>query len=224
MGVNTDKLLLLTRGSYHGHPNMARKQCAYASPTIKSSLAPPPMTLLTPSTNGLAEVRANVFNGGMKGALLISKFAGGRGDGRLHLARLSPDGKRITSMNVLAAHGGLVVAVSPSGAIVMPLVQQAKVSVMAPIVNRRELAGRPAVVSVNPSRGRRSGGYRVRLWGYNFGKAKVVTVGAARVACKGVKIENDNELSCIMPPGQGKVVVQVDGSRVFGHDFEYLTV
>lgn len=182
------------------------------------------MTLLTPSTNGLAEVRANVFNGGLKGALLLSKFAGGRGDGRLHLARLSPDGKRLASTNVLAAHGGLAIAISPSGAVVMPLVQQGKVSVMAPIVNQRDFGGRPAVMTVNPSRGRRSGGYRVRLWGYNMGKAKTVTVGTLRVACKGVKVENDHELSCIMPPGRGKVVVQVDGSRVFGHDFEYMTV
>lgn len=225
MAVNTDKLLRLTRGSFHGHPNLARKQCAYVAPTKKSALAPPPLALLTPSTNGLAEVRSNVFNGGIKGALLLSKFAGGSGDGRLHLARLSADGTRVASVNVLAAHGGLAVAVSPAGAVVMPLVQQGRVSVLAPRVHWRDVRGGPTVVSVNPGRGRRGGGYRVRVWGHHLRKAKAVTVGAARAACTGVKVESDHELSCVMPPGRGKVVVQVDGSRlVGGHDFEYMNV
>lgn len=229
-GDSNDKLLAVKGGGYYGHPNRNRgraggaaaRECTYRKPGAQAPGYTPPVALFDSSTNGIAEMRANVFGGAIKGHLFFAKFASG-GDGAVHTAVVSGGGSLVGGGNgvkLVKPYSGLSIAISPYGALLMPRVRQGKIVVLRPVYDTDPGRG-VMVMSVTPNRGPRGGGYRVFVAAHNVPASPTVVVGGK--ACTGVKVES-NGLTCNMPAGKGKVAVSVDGATGKGHDFEYLSV
>lgn len=229
-GDSNDKLLSVKGGGYYGHPNRNRgraggaaaRECTYRKPNAQAPGYTRPVALFDSSTNGIAEMRTNVFGGAIKGHLFFSKFASG-GEGAVHTAVVSGGGSLVGGgggVKLVKPFSGLSIAVSPYGALLMPRVRQAKIVVLRPVYDTD--AGRGVMVmSVTPNRGPRNGGYRVFIAAHNLPASPTVAVGGK--ACTAVKVEGDG-LTCVMPAGKGKVAVSVGGATMKGHDFEYLSV
>lgn len=224
-----DKLLHVTPGGYYGHPNRNRgrddaRQCTYRLPTERAAGYTPSLADFEPSSNGVAEMRVNLYRGALKGHLFFSRFASG-GDGLLRASNVSPGGVLVggaSAIRTVKYFSGLSITVSPYGALVMPRVRQGHAAVLIPIYKRTPDAG-PLILSVTPNRGPRRGGYRVWVAGYNWGVTPpVVKVGNR--PCTGVVVGKAG-LHCTIPEGRGKLAVFVNGVRGgTGHDFEYLDV
>lgn len=226
-----DKLLNVVEGGYYGHPNRNRgrddpRQCTYRLPKERAPGYTPTLADFQPSTNGIVEMRVNLYRGALKGHLFFSRFATG-GDGLVTAANVTPSGVLFggdRSIRTVKFYSGLSITVSPYGALVMPRVRQGKAVVLIPIYKRTPEAG-PLILSVTPNRGPRRGGYRVWVAGYNWGvptSPPVVTVGQR--PCTDVVVGKAG-LYCTIPEGQGKLAVFVNGVKGgTGHDFEYLDV
>ncbi|OSX80952.1 hypothetical protein BU14_0031s0121 [Porphyra umbilicalis] len=223
-----DKLLRVAEGGYYGHPNRNRgrddpRQCTYHLPMVRAPGYTPALAYFEPSSNGLEEMRVNIFRGALKGHMFFSRFASG-GKGLITAATVNPRGVLVggaRAIRTVKYYSGLSITVDPYGGLVMPRVRQGIVAVLIPIYKRNPTAG-TLVLSVTPNRGPRAGNYRVFVSGFNFGEEPVVT--AARKPCKDVVLARGG-LTCTLPPGTGRVGVLVNGVRgSTGHDFEYLNV
>eukprot|EP00170_Pyropia_yezoensis_P006953 contig_28392_g6975 len=102
-----------------------------------------------PSSNGVAEMRVNLYRGALKGHLFFSRFATG-GDGLLTASNVTPNGKLAaggSAIRTVKYFSGLSITVSPYGALVMPRVRQGHAAVLIPIYKRTPDAG-PLILSV----------------------------------------------------------------------------
>lgn len=76
-----DKLNLLEKGKFYGHPNYKRaayfndsRQCKWRTASESSDAAyTAPLSKLQSSTNGICEFESNHFDGQMRGNLIVSK-------------------------------------------------------------------------------------------------------------------------------------------------------
>lgn len=225
-----DKLLRVTPGGYYGHPNRNRgrddaRQCTYRLPTERAAGYTPSLGDFEPSSNGVAEMRVNLYRGALKGHLFFSRFATG-GDGLLTASNVTPNGNLAaggSAIRTVKYFSGLSITVSPYGALVMPRVRQGHAAVLIPIYKRTPDAG-PLILSVTPNRGPRRGGYRVWVAGYNWGTPSPPLVTVGNKPCTGVVLGRAG-LYCTIPAGRGKLAVFVNGVKGgTGHDFEYLDV
>eukprot|EP00168_Porphyra_purpurea_P014337 TRINITY_DN4099_c0_g1_i2.p1 TRINITY_DN4099_c0_g1~~TRINITY_DN4099_c0_g1_i2.p1 ORF type:complete len:835 (+),score=267.74 TRINITY_DN4099_c0_g1_i2:153-2657(+) len=226
--IRWDKLLRVVEGGYYGHPNRNRgrddpRQCTYQLPLAEAPGYTPSLAYFQPSSNGIAEMRVNIFRGALKGHLYFSRFASG-GTGLVTAASVNTRGVLVggaRDIRTVKFFSGLSITVDPYGGFVMPRVRQGHAAVLIPIYKRDATAG-TLVLSVTPNRGPRAGNYRVFVAGFNFGEAPVVT--AAWKPCKDVELVRGG-LTCTLPAGSGRVGVLVNGVRgSTGHDFEYLDV
>eukprot|EP00168_Porphyra_purpurea_P011900 TRINITY_DN3071_c0_g1_i1.p1 TRINITY_DN3071_c0_g1~~TRINITY_DN3071_c0_g1_i1.p1 ORF type:complete len:525 (-),score=177.65 TRINITY_DN3071_c0_g1_i1:416-1990(-) len=141
-----DQLHKVFGGGYYGHPNRNRgragggaaRECTYRKPGASAPGYTPPVALLDSSTNGIVEMRTNVFGGAIKSHLFFSKFASG-GDGALHTAAVSGAGTLVGGaggIRLVKAFGGLSIAVSPYGALLLPRVRQTRLPSCGPSTTR----------------------------------------------------------------------------------------
>ncbi|GAB0490157.1 hypothetical protein MMPV_001389 [Pyropia vietnamensis] len=228
--TRADKLLQVTPGGYYGHPNRNRgrddpRQCTYRLPFEQAAGYSPSLAEFMPSSNGIAEMRVNIYRGALKGHLFFSRFASG-GDGLLTAVNVLPSGTLAggaKAIRTVKYFSGLSVTVSPYGSLVMPRVRQGHAAVLIPIYKRTPDAG-PLVLSVTPNRGPRRGGYRVWVAAYHWGTPSPPVVKIGNKPCTDV-VEGKGGLTCTVPAGSGKLAVFVNGIRSgTGHDFEYLDV
>ena len=121
--VTPDKVLLLGKNHYYGHPNRNRgrfepRENRYQSPweTPLPELATPPISLLPSSRDGIDEYRATAFGGALRGSLLVQEW-----NGSLSALGLSGDGRRVESTikQLWGTHRGLGVVCGPGGAILV---------------------------------------------------------------------------------------------------------
>ncbi|WP_217921335.1 kelch repeat-containing protein [Miltoncostaea oceani] len=91
-----DRLLLVRRGSYLGHPDPARGECRFGAPPGRGPLA---LYGMRTSTDGIIEYRGNAFGGRLRGQLLSVNY--GEGPSVVRVA-LSPDGTRAATPAPLA--------------------------------------------------------------------------------------------------------------------------
>ncbi len=119
--VTDDKVLLLGKNHYYGHPNRNRgrfdpRENRYAPPMEFSApeIATKPMTLLSSSRDGIEEYRATTFGGALRGALLVQEW-----NGSLSALGLSADGRKVETIlkNLWGTQRGLGVLCGPGGAI-----------------------------------------------------------------------------------------------------------
>ncbi len=141
-----DKLLLIQKGAYYGHPNSNRgrfdhRQCVFRKGDTKGlppKMFTPPLAVLPSSTNGIIEYTANTFNFQMRGNLLLSKLSWG-GSGQLFRVSLFGNGKKmIGSPAPFLKESGLSIVMGAFGAIFMPKLKQKKVVAYVPIDNSHE--------------------------------------------------------------------------------------
>ncbi|OSX76697.1 hypothetical protein BU14_0178s0013 [Porphyra umbilicalis] len=204
-----DKLLRLTAGSYHGHPN--RNRCTYHrnSDGAGGGYTPALADLGRSSMNGVLEFMGNAFGGALKHDLLIAKFSGRRGAGVTARARLSADGKAVTSLADLLPFSGLLLVQAATGAVLAPQTQKNRVTVYVPDYPPPPAAAPPAVAGVAPHRGRVGGGNGVTIAGHNFGAAPTATLGGR--PCGNVRdvAADGTSFRCTAPAGVAGALVRV---------------
>jgi len=226
-GDPADTLVALRRGAYYGHPNANRgrkapAQCVWRRPFETAGGATAALATLPSSTNGLTEMRSSVFRGALKGHLFFTKYVGGTAGaaGIMSTATVKGGGGGLQGgVSFFFSSGGLSVVANPMGALLMTRNQQGFIAAAVPAYRP---GAAPEVLGVAPDRGPKRGGYRLYVAGYNFGGRPQVRVGGK--PCTAVTVVGPHGLTCTAPAGSGKVPVTVNGSRSYGHDFEYMFI
>ncbi|PXF45705.1 hypothetical protein BWQ96_04473 [Gracilariopsis chorda] len=206
-----DELNLVIPGSFYGHPNRNRKQCSFGS-GVK------PKATMVSSTPGVVEYTSNVFQGELKGELILAKYAAS-GSGKTWRTKVVNNNVNLIQMT---DYSGLNVINGLHGELVMPRVQQGFIAVLKPKYG--SLGTAPYVIAVSPRRG--VAGMQVFVSGENFANGVVVKFGA-NVATDVKVVENGHGLFCKVPPGSGAVSVVValgvqSSPVIAGYDFIYV--
>lgn len=214
---SADELNLLVEGGHYGHPNRNRarndpQQCTFGTGTG-------PVKNLPSSSNGIIEYTSFVFQGSLKGDLLVSKYAI-QGAGLVNrLQRPGGAGATVSNVQQLVSYSGVGLAEGLYGELVMPRVQQAHVAVLQP--QYTPPAG-PFVIKVSPRRAK--AGSRVIVTGDNFGNGDGLSATFGGEPCTDIEGASNNKFTCIVPGGSGLVSVIVsngEGSSPAGADFIY---
>jgi IPT/TIG domain/Glucose / Sorbosone dehydrogenase len=196
-----DKLNLVKRGGYYGHPNHKRaesdpRQCTWqAASKASSNSHTAPLMRLHSSTNGLVEFESDHFNGQMRGDLVLSKYGGD-----LYRVILSEDGESVKSISnpalPLAGSVGLAVTQAPDGSLIDARYVNNECFVYKPQeIESDELD----ITSVFPRRGGVAGGSTLAIFGANFMGTPQVTVGGN--PCANVTIVSQTKIQCVLPIG-----------------------
>jgi glucose/arabinose dehydrogenase len=232
---DTDKLNLLERGNYYGHPNHKRaaylndgRQCKWrtASETSDASYTAP-LTKLTSSTNGIVEFQTNHFGGLMRGNLVVCKYQDG-----LKRIILTPDGRGVESVSMngitlsTAPEGGgddgLDVTQAPNGNLILGKFGVNAVDVLVPLELPITVV---RVVGVFPRRGPLTGGTQINVFGNNFGSEATVLLGGK--PCSNVQVISTSKIVCKIPIGGslGTVDLSVSmngGSSTLSRAYRYI--
>lgn len=216
-----DRLFLVSKGKWHGHPNLNRKECEHYILNPKSAVKPI-LENIQSSTPGIIEYRSNTFGGAIKGSLLLAQFAG-QNEGALGQVVLSDDGKNIESWvpNFFWA-SGLAIAEGPRGEIAAARVYKSEVIFITPKFSKPDVT---YMLGVMPRNGPASGGNVVLISGFKFGKSPEATFGGKK--CTSVKTIDDESFTCVVPSNKkGTLVpVAVTGSSgmspTYGNDYWY---
>ena len=133
-----DELNLIEEGNYYGAPNRNRgrtdpRQCVYRSPLAGSGADFTGPVAVLPghcSCNGVAEYTSDVFDGKLRGGIVIAQFI----RGNVSIALLSDDGRTVLDVPTIQSsfESPLDVAVSPSGLIYVAEYTDDSVSVLIP--------------------------------------------------------------------------------------------
>ncbi len=223
-----DKLVRLLRGQYYGHPNRNRgrndpKQCVYRPPWEPSGDGyVEPMGLMTSSTDGIIEYRANSFQGAIRGDLFMSKVSFGE-NGMLWRAELSWNGEWLEAGPYqFLDRSGLSLTQGLWGELVMPQLKKYTVLVYQPWEDPPTAI---QMLNVYPDRGPRAGGNVIMITGHHLNQPDLVVMVGDRPCTAFFDIYYDS-MKCTVPPGEGKVQVTVITgefqSTGYEHDYEYL--
>jgi IPT/TIG domain len=237
-----DKINLLTRFNYYGHPNAKRakvdndpRQCTWQNPTTSIHDAnnyTPPLILMPSSTGGIIEYQADYFDGQLRGNLITSKYTGGlyrvilRDDGRSVIPQSNPP----IALKIGAQ--GLSVVQAPDGTLIETRLVSNSLYYHKPIENNPVYNATLRVNAVYPRRGHRRGGYLITIYGRNFD-----TTVSAMVGTSSCLVQQDTvspiRFRCILPPagsgGSAGSSVTVDiqvrgtaGTYTFLRSFRYV--
>jgi glucose/arabinose dehydrogenase len=175
--VTPDKVLLLGKNHYYGHPNRNRgrldpRENRYQSPweTPLPEVATPHLSLLPSSRDGIDEYRATAFGGALRGSLLVQEW-----NGSLSALGLSADGRRVESTikQLWGTHRGLGVVCGPGGAILVVDYTGSQVIVSLP--DDKAATGMVAY-DIFPWRAPASGEFTFVIGGKQFGTLANTTV------------------------------------------------
>jgi glucose/arabinose dehydrogenase len=225
--ADSDKLLLLQKGGFYGHPNRKRgetdpRQCiwrpSYAPST--SDYTAPLMSLVS-STDGIIEFESDHFDGQLRGDLILSRFQNG-----LYRVILTNNGQSVSPFTnpavTLTGKDGLAVTQAPDGTLVEARYNSSKIYTHKPIEAPSSIM---AVKSVFPRRGRLAGNSNLMIFGVNFSGSPTVTIGGS--ACTDVMVESATKITCTLPSGTAgrkDVVVTVGAmSYNFVKGYRYIT-
>jgi len=174
---NVDKLHLVTKDAYGGHPNRNRGrdkewECKFHS-TIAGKEADskyqPPIAVLKSSTCGVVEYVANSFRGQMKHNLVLTMFASKNSEGTTW--RVALEGEKGESVKgkpeEVIKMSGLAVELMPHGGLIMTRVHRGSVVAFKP---RASSSSRMSLINVMPNRGPMFGGNIVKITGLNIGE------------------------------------------------------
>lgn len=205
-----DKIVHVSEGSYYGHPNLNRGECAWVDPFDgKTGLDNPapaaykaPLDTLKSSIDGIVEYTADsVFGGALRGELIISSFNNG------NTYRMGVNGATKTSgPSEVSGDGGLSVAMASNGDLLFPRINFGDIFVLRPVDAVLEAKEGPSVVAAVPFRHGKDGGSTVIIGGYNFGDDVTVAVGGKN--CAVVK-KSAKSVTCTVPAGTAGALVDV---------------
>ena len=171
---STDEVLLLEQGHYYGHPNRARspedpRQAIYRNESEPSagSAFTQRIGSVNSSTDGIAEYRAQTFNGAMRGNLLAQQFGN-----RTRRIVMQPDNRDVQATYTnLPLVSGLGVNTGPGGAFLVVDYNGAKVK---PVLPNDAAAIGLTVHDIHPWRG--VAGTPFVIGGEDFGTLSNTTV------------------------------------------------
>lgn len=242
-----DTLKRVAHGKWYGFPNRNRgrfdkAQCIHVRPTLTNETRfyrrkypaftesegwerfQPALVKLDASTNGIVEYTANTFGAQLRGDLFATKFAVHAGGLTVRIKLDHDDPDKVRAVVPVAQHSGLGVAMTGTGALLMPRVYQ---GVVAALVPREWDPKRVVVTSVLPVRGPAGGGNDVTVTGWNLWKGVTVRFGAR--VCRRVRdvSPDGRSLRCTAPGGDrgAKVPVVAYAStkrRSSSYGFEYM--
>jgi hypothetical protein len=224
-----DKLLLVQKGKYYGHPNTKRaivdnkpNQCTWRSgyePT--DSTHESPLLHLASSMDGIIEWESNHFFGQLRNNLIISKYTQG-----MFRVILGIDGRSVIpesdpALNFIG-NAGLDIVQSPSGTLIE-----------ARLVDNSLFAHKPieptlSIVYINavfPRRGGTAGGNTLKIYGVNFNLGNETNVSVGGSQCPTTLITS-TIIACTLPGGSGTVDIVVttsEGSSSFLNGYRYIT-
>lgn len=213
-----DEVNLLVNGGYYGHPNRNRgrndsSQCEYKA-------GAKPLVELESSSDGIIEYTSFAFDGGLKGDLLVSKYAV-QGTGKLYrLARHKQNGSHFVETE-LAQFSGMSMTEGLHGEVVMPRVQQSHIAVLQPVYTPPKLV--PFLLKVTPRRA--MAGSAVFITGNNLSKGNNLSITFGNKPCLNLSIIDDGKARCVLPAGTGVVAVSASnthGKSKAGVDFVFV--
>lgn len=227
---SSDKINLLQKGNYYGHPNLKRaavdsdpRQCKWRNPTEPSdSSFTAPVIILPSSTDGIIEYQADHFNGQLRGNLITSKYQDG-----LFRVILNPDGLGVDPQSMkpipFCGDGGLDVTQAPNGNMIDVRLNTNTMYYYQPNEAPTSTLG---VKAVFPQRGGNAGGTMLSVYGVNLNSGNsspAVTIGGRN--CPVVSVLA-TKIVCTLPGGSGTVDIVVTGSAgsyTFQRGFRYIT-
>ncbi|MEX1024313.1 MAG: PKD domain-containing protein [Planctomycetota bacterium] len=192
-----DELLLIERGLYYGSPNRNRgrfdpRENVYRAGSTGQSI---PHEFrqragwLPPSSNGLDEYRSDVFNGAMRGNLVVQRWGS-----QIRRTSLSEDGRRMqTLVPIDPWTGGLGLDMGPGGALLSTDYSSGRVRVLRPV---EPPANGVEVADITPWRAPAVGGTRFVVAGRGFGTLADTSVSIG---------------------GQAATLTSVSPTRIVGH-------
>jgi glucose/arabinose dehydrogenase len=206
-----DKINLLVKGAYYGHPNRKRggkdsRQCVWHSPNERSNNGyTAPIAISPSSTDGLIEFKSNHFGGQLRGNLIVSQHQGG-----LYRVILSSDGRTVIPESnpplPLIDGYGLSVTQAPSGELMEARINSNQIWYHVPV---EPATTKMVVQSVFPNRGGTVGGSSLQIFGKHLIQSGVlpsVTVGGK--SCP-VTVAKEFRIQCTLPGGRRGVTVDV---------------
>jgi IPT/TIG domain/Glucose / Sorbosone dehydrogenase len=222
-----DKLYLLKRGGYYGHPNHKRaqtdpRQCVWRSADEPSDAQyTAPILKVESSTDGIIEFVSDHFKGQMRGDLILSKY-----NDALFRVILSPYGETVnpfsSPMIRLAGQDGLAVTQVRDGSLMDVRHATSKCFRYTPV---EEDSTEMEIKAVFPRRGALAGGSKFMIFGTNFNGSPTVTVGGS--PCTNVVVKSANKIECRLPVGtvgRKNVVVTIGAvSDTFANGYRYIT-
>jgi hypothetical protein len=222
-----DKLNLLERGKWYGHPNHKRaetdpRQCKWRAASEPSGDGyTAPLMKLDSSSDGICEFRSNHFNGQMRGNLIVSKYTGG-----LRRIILTPDGTAVLPQSdpeiPIGGNNGLDVTQAPNGNLIDARFDRNEMYYFKPNEPSSEVL---QVKSVFPFRGGVAGGGKIMIFGDNFAAGATVQIG--NNDCSNVNVISSTKIECIIPGGYfGNVDVAVTIGEItdtFPNSYKYIT-
>jgi N-acetylneuraminic acid mutarotase len=166
-----DELNLIERGNYYGSPNRNRGRTDDRENVYRAGLAGPQsipdvftqmIGWLPPSSDGIDEFRSDVFEGQMRGTLIIQRYLN-----KLRRTALSTSGRSVVSgFEINPITMGLGCLVGPNGALLSFVVEEDAVKVLLP----DDLSDLDLVINdVFPWRAPATGGTPFVLRGRGFG-------------------------------------------------------
>jgi len=136
-GEQSDELERLVQGKYYGHPNPYRNECVFKNGSYQGVLRPsnyvaPMYNLgLHKSADGMIEYTSDMFDGALKGELLIANYSVGDDITRV---KLSSDGRSVVRATQLASgfSNPLPLAQGPDGTIYVGEMGAGKITALEP--------------------------------------------------------------------------------------------
>jgi hypothetical protein len=223
-----DRINVVLKGHYYGHPNRLRsqlyndpRQCKWRS---RSEASDPeftaPIAHVASSTNGIVEWQTAHLSNQLRGQLFVVRH-----NQNSYTIKLTDDGLGSTQVENRGT-GGLDVTQGPDGTLFIAIHGSNKVIYKKP---NEPVWGDLRVLSCFPRRGPMSGGSRFRVYGQGLnigGGVPQVTVGLQ--SCTGVTVISSTEIECTLPsatvPGRASIVVSSGAfSGVLSDVYRYAT-
>jgi IPT/TIG domain len=226
-----DKINLLQKGNYYGHPNAKRaavhndtRQCVWRHPTMTPDSVDftAPLLVMKSSSDGIIEYQADHFDGQLRGNLIASKYTDG-----LFRVVLTTNGLSVVPQSVqaipLVGDWGLSVTQAPNGNLLEVRLPSNSIYHHKPV---EEPSTELKVASVFPTRGSNTGGTSLFIYGSNLdsGTGLVVKVGGKKCALISVTL---TMIECTLPGGSnGNVNIDVTssiGTYTFKKGYRYIS-
>lgn len=232
-----DKLNVLIRGQYYGHPNRIRaiadndqRQCVWKNPLVDPAVVDgkvvyqKPILMMPSSVGGIIEYAADHFDRQLRYNLIVVKHTSS-----ISRIILRPDGLGVIPQSIPAlamgiGTSGLSLTQAPDGTLI-----DIRYGASAVYYHKAIEADTTTlkVHSVFPRRGPAVGGYLLNVFGVNLDSVVAVVIFDAEnngAECPIVSIISPIKLTCTMPPGdRGTTVnIQVTSNPTKGETYQFL--
>lgn len=212
-----DKILLVEKGAFYGHPNLARAptECAWIDPFSDRTAAgkdPPTsyrssLALVPSSVTGIHEYRGNHFCGKLRGDLLLSAYKGG-----VTYRMTVVHDKVLVDPYQLIKEGGLSFVENAHGELIFPQYQKKNIHVLTPRVTR---STQLSITGLAPFRHGLKGGTLLTIGGTGFVTGITASIDGKTCA---IRYWTSVELQCVVPAmssgGPYDVSVKVEKTEV----------